>query len=253
MTSTVTISAHCGDAKEVHVVVTEAGSLVEEFNIANGEKAERYAYDDRVISVKEVVKVDRRAKEIEDAEFSLRQATLRYEDAASRGFHMNNRGALAADVAARQAELDALTAPAASPGEALNKVTAERDEAIHILQHMARAADGEHCGLKIADDFLATHPAPPSVSDYAASYPIPAGVVDADPLAAVFAEPVAATPGDAGYETKTYADGTVVTGIGPLPDQSPAQQTARDEITKFLDGLDPAPFVDLPTPGLSEH
>lgn len=206
MTSVVTISAHCGDAKEVHVVVTDAGSLVEEFNIANGEKAERYAYDDRVISVKEVVKIDRRAKEIEGAEFSLRQAELRFADAASRGFPLHNGALLKADVAARQAELDALTAPAV-----------------------------------------------PSVADYAASYPIPAGVVDADPLAAVFAEPVAATPGDAGYETKTYADGTVVTGIGPLPDQSPAQQTARDEITKFLDGLDPAPFVDLPTPGLSEH
>ena len=216
MTSVVTISAHCGDAKEVHVVVTEAGSLVEDFCIANGEKAERYAYDDRVIAVREVVKIDRRAKEIEDAEFSLRQATLRYEDAASRGFHMNNRGALAADVAARQAELDALTAPAA-----------------------------------------------PSVSDYAASYPIPAGVVDADPLAAVFAEPAAATPGDAGYETKTYADGTVATGIGPLPDQSPAEQDALEltgtgagemspEAKTFLDSLEPAPFADLTSPPLSE-
>ena len=112
MTSTVTISAHCGDAKEVHVVVTEAGSLVEEFNIANGEKAERYAYDDRVISVKEVVKVDRRAKEIEDAEFSLRQATLRYEDAASRGFPLHNEALLKADAVAKHDALDALTAPA---------------------------------------------------------------------------------------------------------------------------------------------
>lgn len=115
MTSTVTISAHCGDAKEVHVVVTEAGSLVEEFNIANGEKAERYAYDDRVISVKEVVKVDRRAKEIEDAEFSLRQATLRYEDAASRGFPLHNEALLKADAVAKHDALDALTAPALNP------------------------------------------------------------------------------------------------------------------------------------------
>lgn len=112
MTSVVSISAHCGDAKEVHVVVTDAGSLVEDFHIANGEKAERYAYDNRVISVTEVVKIDRRAKEIKDAEFSLRQATLRYEDAASRGFPLHNEALLKADVAARQAELDALTAPA---------------------------------------------------------------------------------------------------------------------------------------------
>jgi hypothetical protein len=207
MTSVVTISAHCGDAKEVHVVVTDAGSLVEEFNIANGEKAERYAYDNRVITVKEVVKVDRRAKEIEDAEFSLRQATLRYEDAASRGFPLGNEVLLKADVAAKHDALDALTALAV-----------------------------------------------PSVADYAASFPIPAGVIDADPLAAAFAEPVAATPSDAGYETKTYADGTTAFGIGPLPDQSPAQQEAEitgqgdaaltPEAVAFLDSLDPAPFAE---------
>ena len=115
MTSVVAITAHCSDAKEVHVVVTDAGSLVEELNLANGEKAERYAYDDRVISVKEVVKVDRHAAEVEAAEFSLAQAKLRFEDAASRGFHMNNRDALAADIAARQAELNSLIGPAESP------------------------------------------------------------------------------------------------------------------------------------------
>ncbi len=284
MTSVVSISAHCGDTKEVHVVVTDAGSLVEDFHIANGEKAERYAYDDRVISVKEVVKIDRRAEEIEDAEFSLRQATLRYEDAASRGFPLGNEVLLKADVATKRAGLDALTAPAV-----------------------------------------------PSVADYAASYPIPNGVVNADPLAAVFdpaghalmtnpvpatetktytdgstatgpgplpdqspaqqesdtnrdtmslspeavaflnsldpadhalmgsAEPIPATPGDAGYETKTYADGTTAFGLGPLPDQSPAEQgVARKEISDFLaaqsgvlpaeskaflDSLDPAPAI----------
>ena len=110
MTSVVSISAHCGDAKEVRVVVTDAGSLVEEFHIANGEKAERYAYDDRVISVKEVAKIDRRAKEIEDAEFSLRQANLRFQDAASRGFPESTSRVLEAEVAAKQAALDALTA-----------------------------------------------------------------------------------------------------------------------------------------------
>lgn len=195
MTSTVTISAHCGDAKEVHVVVTEAGSLVEEFNIANGEKAERYAYDDRVISVKEVVKVDRRAKEIEDAEFSLRQATLRYEDAASRGFPLHNEALLKADAVAKHDALDALTAPAV--------------------------------GLA----------------------PAPAIFDPADHALMGFAEPVTATPGDAGYETKTYADGTTAFGLGPLPDQSPAEQEAAEssalpaESKAFLDSLDPAPMI----------
>ena len=210
MTTVVTISARCGDTKEVHVTIT--GSHPEDFHIANGEKTERYAYDDRVITVREVVKIDRRAKEIEDAEFSLRQATLRYEDAASRGFPLHNEALLKADAIAKHDALDALTAPAV-----------------------------------------------PSVADYAASFPIPAGVIDADPLAAAFAEPVAATPSDAGYETKTYADGSTATGLGPLPDLSPAEQEAAQSDTlpaesrAFLDSLDPTPFADLPTPGLSEH
>lgn len=208
MTSTVTISAHCGDAKEVHVVVADAGSLVEEFNIANGEKAERYAYDDRVIAVREVVKVDRRAKEIEDAEFSLRQATLRYEDAASRGFPLGNEVLLKADVVSKHDALEALTAPVAP------KDATEIDLAV-------------------------------------AAYPIPDGVVDADPLAAVFdpaghalmTNPVPAT------ETKTYTDGSTATGPGPLPDQSPAEQEAAEsgalpaESKAFLDSLDPVPAI----------
>ncbi|MDD3885151.1 MAG: hypothetical protein PHW66_09530 [Gallionella sp.] len=205
MTSTVTISAHCGDAKEVHVVVTEAGSLVEEFNIANGEKAERYAYDDRVIAVREVVKIDRRAKEIEDAEFSLRQATLRYEDAASRRFPLGNEALLKADVVAKHGALDVLTAPAVNLAPAF-------DPAAHALM----------------------------------------------------SEPILATPSDAGYETKTYADGTVATGIGPLPDQSPAEQDALEltgtgagemspEAKTFLDSLEPAPLADMANPGMSEH
>ena len=245
MTSVVTISAHCGDAKEVRVTIT--GAQPEEFTIANGENVERFAYDDRVISVKEVVKVDRRAKEIEDAEFSLCQATLRYEDAASRGFPLGNEALLKADAIVKLTALDALTAPA------VNLVPApEPMGGVHFTAHA------------LVDD-----PAVPSVADYAAAYPIPAGVVDADPLAAVFdpaghalmgfAEPVAATPGDAGYETKTYADGTTAFGLGPLPDQSPAEQgVARKEISDFLaaqadalpaeskvflDSLDPAPMI----------
>jgi len=128
MTSVISISAHCGDAKEVHVVVTDAGSLVEEFDIANGEKAERYAYDNRVIAVREVAKINRRAKAIEDAEFSLRQATLRYEDAASRGFPLGNEAALKADAIAKLAELDALTAT-----EVTTEVVPTFDPAGHAL------------------------------------------------------------------------------------------------------------------------
>lgn len=227
MTSTVSISAHCGDMKEVHVVVTDAGSLVEEFDIANGEKAERYAYDNRVIAVREVAKVDHHAKAIDDAEFSLRQATLRYEDAASRGFPLGNSALLKADVVSKHDALEALTTPAAP------KVTTEIDLAV-------------------------------------AAYLIPDGVVNADPLAAVFdpaghalmTNPVPAT------ETKTYTDGSTATGPGPLPDQSPAQQesdTNRDTMSlspkvapeqpelsdgakRVLDSFDEAPYA-----GFGEH
>ena len=207
MTSVVTISAHCGDTKEVRVTIT--GSQPEDFHIADGEKAERYAYDDRVISVQEVAKIDRRAKEIEDAEFSLRQAELRFQDAASRGFPLGNEALLKADVIAKHGALDALTAPAV--------------------------------GLA----------------------PAPAIFDPADHALMGFAEPVAATPGDAGYETKTYADGTTAFGLGPLPDQSPAEQDALEltgtgagemspEAKTFLDSLEPAPFADLTSPPLSE-
>lgn len=147
MTTVVTISAHCGDTKEVRVTVT--GAQPEEFTLANGEKVERYAYDDRVITVQEVAKIDRHALAVEAAEFFLRQAELRFADAASRGFPLGNQSALKIDVEVKAAELDALRPPEAS--------------------------------LEIA----------------------PA-------------------------------------------DLSP-------EAVKFLDGLDPVPFGDLPTPGLSEH
>lgn len=116
MTTVVTISAHCGPAKEVHVVVTDAGSLVEEFDIADGETVERYAYDSRVIAVREVAKIDRHAKAVEDAGFNLRQAVLRFEDAASRGFPLRNADILKADVIAKHDALEALTTPAPSAG-----------------------------------------------------------------------------------------------------------------------------------------
>lgn len=158
MTSTVTISAHCGDAKEVHVVVTDAGSLVEDFHIANGEKAERYAYDDRVIAVREVVKVDRRAKEIEDAEFSLRQATLRYEDAASRGFPLGNEVLLKADVVSKHDALDALTAPAVNLAP-----TPEPMAGVHFTAHALVADPAVEAVTETktyADGSTATGPGP---------------------------------------------------------------------------------------------
>jgi len=56
MTTTVTIAAHLSAEKEVRVKLTDNGSTTEEFALQDGEKAERYVYDGREISVQEVVK-----------------------------------------------------------------------------------------------------------------------------------------------------------------------------------------------------
>jgi len=56
MTTTVTIAAHLSPEKEVRVKLTDNGSTTEEFALQNGETAERYVYDGREISVREVTK-----------------------------------------------------------------------------------------------------------------------------------------------------------------------------------------------------
>ena len=56
MTTTVTIAAHLSTEKEVRVKLTDNGSTTEEFALQDGEKAERYVYDGREISIQEVVK-----------------------------------------------------------------------------------------------------------------------------------------------------------------------------------------------------
>lgn len=58
MTTTVKIEAHVSKEKEVRVKITaECGDTAgEEFTLQDGESATRYVYDDREISVKEVVK-----------------------------------------------------------------------------------------------------------------------------------------------------------------------------------------------------
>jgi len=56
MTTTVKIIASLSSSKEVHVQVVDNGSTVEEFTLQDGETAERYVYDDREISVREVMK-----------------------------------------------------------------------------------------------------------------------------------------------------------------------------------------------------
>ena len=57
MTTNVIINAHCdASKKEVYIMVTGEDSVVEEFTIQDGEKAERVVYDGRVIIVEEVDK-----------------------------------------------------------------------------------------------------------------------------------------------------------------------------------------------------
>lgn len=53
MTSKVTIEAHCAPNKEVEVSVLDGGARVERVALTNGEKAERYVFDDRVVLVQE--------------------------------------------------------------------------------------------------------------------------------------------------------------------------------------------------------
>lgn len=57
MTTTVTIVSHCSAEREVLVKITGTGGPDEVFTLQDGVKAERYVYDSREISVREVVKV----------------------------------------------------------------------------------------------------------------------------------------------------------------------------------------------------
>lgn len=55
MTTTIKVSAHCSDDKEVQVSITDSvsGNAKENFVLQNGETADRVVYDDLVISVLE--------------------------------------------------------------------------------------------------------------------------------------------------------------------------------------------------------
>lgn len=58
MTTTVKISAHCSNNKEVQVAVTDSmsGNVKDAFTLQDGETAERVVYDDLVIGVRETLK-----------------------------------------------------------------------------------------------------------------------------------------------------------------------------------------------------
>lgn len=56
MTTTVKIEAHLSREKEVVVEVNEDGAVIERITLQDGERAERYVYDNREISVREVAK-----------------------------------------------------------------------------------------------------------------------------------------------------------------------------------------------------
>ena len=83
-----------------------------------------------------------------------------------------------------------------------------------VKKHLAGfVAHVEDYAAAVEASFAPGASAMPGVAESLAASPAPAGSAP-DPHA------VAVT------ETKTYPDGTVVTGPGPLPDQSPAQQDA---------------------------
>ena len=57
MTTTIQILAHLASTKEVKVTIHGTGGIViEELTLQDGEKAERYVYDDRQITIKETEK-----------------------------------------------------------------------------------------------------------------------------------------------------------------------------------------------------
>lgn len=56
MTTTVKISAHMSTDKIVEVSVKENGTEIEAFTLEDGEEMDVHAYDEREISVKEVLK-----------------------------------------------------------------------------------------------------------------------------------------------------------------------------------------------------
>lgn len=58
MTTTVSITAHCSPDKQVQVNISDKQSkaVLEEFTIQDSEFAERYVYDDREITISEVLK-----------------------------------------------------------------------------------------------------------------------------------------------------------------------------------------------------
>ena len=53
MTSKVTIEAHCATDKQVKVVILAGPQIIEEFTVQDGEKQERYIYDDRAVHATE--------------------------------------------------------------------------------------------------------------------------------------------------------------------------------------------------------
>lgn len=55
MTTTVIIKAHCARDKEVHVTLNDNGVLSEDI-LQDGETIEKVVYDNRTVTVKEVIK-----------------------------------------------------------------------------------------------------------------------------------------------------------------------------------------------------
>lgn len=54
MTTTVKVFAHCSDDERVRVTVMDGADRLEELFLKNGEEAERYVYDGREITVREM-------------------------------------------------------------------------------------------------------------------------------------------------------------------------------------------------------
>ena len=99
----------------------------------------------------------------------------------------------------------------------------EHDESkiASLKSELSQTTEGRDKALQVVADENAIKPFAPEQLDEVQG-PVPAG----DP-----ASPHA-------IETKTYADGTVATGTGPLPEQPPAEQDASQLATQINANLD---------------
>ena len=118
------------------------------------------------------------------------------------------------------------------PGQPLAaNVAAVSEDGGSVNLHVIDANGFAHSRLEVP--FVQADKLPPAVGSYAAWMPYQ--VAQAAKSVSDVADPV--------IETKTYSDGSTATGVAPLPDTSPAEQTYQAEPASAADA---APSTEHP-------